>query len=210
MEGRRRYGGVERQYIPQGLCSRARANWTEVRERGCIARGGAHSCVLRKEKSKKKRREFNYEHTVSGSMTIGSMLRRRVEKGRTSPRCRASSCLGDKLASNESVHSQAITRRKLLLPALISAAPCFARRQISIIITTNSSLQTATNISLLLRILDSTIADDICGFTFWAVRRIHDLRDSLIASTLSQQDASRGGMGEDMSTNRLTTISAGE
>jgi hypothetical protein len=119
--------------------------------------------------------------------------------------------LGDKPASNESFHSQAITRRKFLLPALVQlAVPCFARRQISIVIHTNITLQIVTNTSLLLRILDSTIADDICGFTFWAVRRVDDLRDSLIASALSQQDASRGGMGEDMSTNRLTTISAGE
>jgi hypothetical protein len=80
-------------------------------------------------------------------------------------------------------------------------------KQISLVITTYHSRHIATNTSLLVSILDPTVADDIRGFGFRTVRRIHDLRNPLIASTLPQQDASGGGMGEDMSTNRLPAVS---
>jgi len=118
--------------------------------------------------------------------------------------------LGNKLASDESVYFSSNIARNIIAPALALAAPCVVCKQISVVVTTDYSLQIAINTSLLLRILDSTIADDICCFTFWAVGGVHDLRNSLIASTLSQQDASSRGMGEDMSTNRLATVSAGE
>jgi hypothetical protein len=76
--------------------------------------------------------------------------------------------------------------------------------------THNFPCHIVANISLLLWISDTTIADDICRFTFWAVWRVYHLRNTFVASSLPQQNSSCGRVSKDVSANRLSAVSSGE